>query len=416
MTLDAVAHTNAQPRATNVLGQGRPKVSIIASDLSKSGAGRWQGAVRPFLLAETVRRLGYDTEILGFADGFEPAHFATDVEIKAWPGGTYPRFFSAARDLIQAVSGDIVYAYKPKPSSFGLALLHRLRHRRPVVLDIDDWELSWHGGDSARPAWSPHRLARGLLKTDGELRQPDHPLYLRWMERLISQADAVTLHTQFLQQRFGGTYIPNGKDIELFDPSRHSDVASRQHHGLSDYRVIMFPGAPRPYKGVEDLLAALEQLNQADLRVVIVGGSPYDDYDKTLAERWGRWLIQLPKCPYPQMPELVAAAHVVAVPQRNHPAAQAQFPLKLTDGMAMAKPILATTVGDIPHIVGETGYLVEPDSPAQLAEAIERIFSQPQEARLKGQQARARCIEQYSLEAMAPRLEQVLTPLLASRR
>ena len=150
--------------------------------------------------------------------------------------------------------------------------------------------------------------------------------------------------------------------------------------------------------------------------MVIVGGSPYDDYDTTLAERWGRWLIQLPKCPYPQMPELVAMAHVVAVPQRNHPAAQAQFPLKLTDGMAMAKPILATTVGDIPHIVGETGYLVEPDSPAQLAEAIERIFSHPQEARLKGQQARARCIEQYSLEAMAPRLEQVLTPLLASRR
>ena len=42
----------------------------------------------------------------------------------------------------------------------------------------------------------------------------------------------------------------------------------------------------------------------------------------------------------------------------------------------MAKPILATRVGDIPHILGDTGYLVAPDSPQQLAEAIESVAVQ----------------------------------------
>ncbi len=386
------------------------KISIIASDLSKSGAGRWQGAVRPFLLAETVTRLGHDVEILGFTDSDTDGKFPSKFFIKAIPGGIYPQFWGAANTLLQTISGDIVYAYKPKPSSYGLALLHRLRYRRPVILDIDDWELSWHGGDHYNYRWTPRKMIRGLLKADGELRNPDHPVYLRWTENLVSQANAVTLHNQFLQNRFGGTYIPNGKDTELFNPERYSPEASRSKYGLSDYRVLMFPGAPRPYKGIEDLLAALDILNQPDLRLVIVGGSPYDDYDQVLAKRWGKWLVQLPKCPYEMMPEVVAAAHVIVVPQQDHAAAKAQFPLKLTDGMAMAKPVLATTVGDIPDILGDAGYLVAPDSPQQLANMLQTILNHPEQAASRGRLARKRCIEYYSVDAMA----EILGPLLQS--
>lgn len=399
---DSVDSSKSESNAKNI------KISIIASDLSKSGAGRWQGAVRPFLLAETAVRLGHDVEILGFTDSDTEGSFPSKFPIKAIPGGHYPQFFGAARSLLQAISGDIVYAYKPKPSSFGLALLHRLRHQRPVILDIDDWELSWHGGDQGRYRWTPQNVARGLLKADGELRIPDHPVYLRWIENLVSKADAVTLHTQFLKNRFGGVYIPNGKDTDLFTPEHYDPEASRAKYGLSDYRVLMFPGAPRPYKGIEDLLAALDILNQPDLRLVIVGGSPYDDYDQILAKRWGRWLVQLPKCPYDTMPEVVAAAHVIVVPQQNRAAAQAQFPLKLTDGMAMAKPILATAVGDIPEILGDTGYLVESESPQQLADMLQTILNDLDQAAAQGQRARERCVQHYSIDAMAS----ILGPLI----
>ncbi|MGA0200142.1 MAG: glycosyltransferase family 1 protein, partial [Prochlorotrichaceae cyanobacterium] len=40
------------------------KVSILVSDLSEKGAGRWGGAVRPFLLAQALQRLGVAVEIL----------------------------------------------------------------------------------------------------------------------------------------------------------------------------------------------------------------------------------------------------------------------------------------------------------------------------------------------------------------
>jgi glycosyltransferase involved in cell wall biosynthesis len=173
----------------------------------------------------------------------------------------------------------------------------------------------------------------------------------------------------------------------------------------------MFPGAPRPYKGLEDILVALDYLNEPDLRLVIVGGSPYDDYDQQLIQHWGRWIIQLPRCSVQMMPEILSAAHIIVVPQRDSPETRAQFPLKLTDGMAMAKPILSTRVGDIPEILGDTGYLVEPGSPEQLAQKIRWIFQHLNTANTQGIQARKRCIEHYSIDTMAAILSDVLAEL-----
>ncbi|NER81403.1 MAG: glycosyltransferase family 4 protein, partial [Leptolyngbya sp. SIO1D8] len=108
-----------------------------------------------------------------------------------------------------------------------------------------------------------------------------------------------------------------------------------------------------------------------------------------------------------EMPSHIAAAHILVVPQRDDPATKAQFPLKITDGMAMAKPVLATRVGDIPKILGETGYLVKSDSPDALAEGIRHIFSDYNLALERGYRARIRCKEHYSLECMGKILSNV---------
>jgi glycosyltransferase involved in cell wall biosynthesis len=387
------------------------KISILVSDLSTRGAGRWGGAVRPFLLAQALQQIGWAVELVGFTAEGEAAVTSTpEMQVKSVALRPYPQFFRSVQALFNCIEGDIIYAYKPKPSSFGVGLLHKFRTGKPLILDIDDWELSWHGGDSWHYRPTLKQLARDLLKPDGALRQPDHPLYLQWIERWVSCANQVTVHTQFLQSRFGGAYVPNGKNVELFTPHQDS-AAMRERYGLAGYRILMFPGAPRPYKGVEDVLQALDLLDEPDLKLVIVGGSPYDDYDSQLMQQWGHRLIQLSKIAHDQMPDVIAAADVIVVPQRDVPAAQAQFPLKLTDGMAMAKPILATRVGDIPKILGETGYLVDPESPQQIADKLRWIFAHPEAAAQKGQQARQRCVAHYSITAMANQLSALIAIL-----
>jgi glycosyltransferase involved in cell wall biosynthesis len=121
--------------------------------------------------------------------------------------------------------------------------------------------------------------------------------------------------------------------------------------------------------------------------------------------------VRLPAFPQEQMPEVIAAAHVIVVPQRDTSIARAQFPMKLTDGMAMAKPIVTTTVGDIPEILGNTGYLVQPSNPRQLAKALQDIVEDPQAALGQGKLARERFLGNYSLGAVGPVLSGLIKTL-----
>ncbi|MEC4815270.1 MAG: glycosyltransferase family 4 protein, partial [Scytonema sp. PMC 1069.18] len=371
------------------------KVSLVVSDLSGGGS------VRAFLLAQVLKKLDYQVEIIGFLFGKDLyAIPPSGIPVVSIAGKNYPDFLDSAKELLQKLDGDIIYAVKPKLSSFGVSLIKKISSRRPLLLDMDDWELSWYGGFQWKYRPNPKQLYRDIFKKNGALRFPDHPLYLSWLEKLVQQADAITIDTQFLKDRFGGVYVPNGKDTDMFDPSKYDPEVSRKHYGLSDYQILMFPGAPRPHKGVEDVLMALDSLNQPSLRLVIVGGSPYDNYDDRLIEKWGRWIIKLPKCPVEEMPRVVAAAHVVVVPQKDTIIARSQFPLKLTDGMAMAKPVISTTVGDIPEILGDTGYLVEPSCPNQIAQQIQLIFEDLKAANERGNKARTRCVKYYSVDTM----------------
>ncbi len=399
---------------TNSQSNRQLNISLIVSDLSSKGAGRWGGAIRPFLLAQALQKLGHQVKLFGIAyeeNGI--AKLPEDLSITSIPCPYHAgvkETWRSLRELLPKIDGDLLYAVKLKPSSYGIALLKKYLTHHPLIVDIDDWEMSWFGGDR----WQYHFKVKGMIedlfKGDAPLQHPDHPLYLRQMEKLVSLADSITLHTHFIQERFGGVYIPNGKDIHLFDPQKYSPEKSRRKYGLENYKILMFPGAPRPYKGVEDVLIALDKLNNPELKLVIVGGSPYDDYDKKLQEKWGNWLIKLPKSPVQAMPEIVAAAHLVVVPQQDTPATKAQFPLKLIDGMAMGKPILGTKVGDIPTILGDTGYLVNASSPQQLADKIELIFNHLGEAEERGQKARERCVKNYSIDSMANILSTVLEP------
>ena len=378
------------------------KISVIAPDLSGGGT------TRVYLIANALQQLGCDVTVVGFqfAQKLYPLPPA-NLSVRAVPASRSLKYLVNLKRLLPHIKGDIIYAIKPRPTSLGSALLKRLTSQRPVLVDIDDWEMSWF--EPYRPG--PKQLIRDILKPNGALHDPEHPLYLEWIENLVSTANGVTVTTQFLKQRFGGHYLPNSKDTAIFNPVDYDPLTSRKKYGLDGYRVLMFPGTARPHKGLEDILIALEQLNQPDLRLVIVGGRKPDSYEDDLFERWGGWMVKLPRFTIDEMAEVVSAAHVVVVPQRDLATAKAQFPLKLTDGMAMAKPILATTVGDIPEILGGTGYLVDPAAPEQIAAQLTSIFQDMEAANQKGRQARARCIEHYSIKSMVERFQEVFSQL-----
>src|SRR5439155_2883514 len=125
---------------------------------------------------------------------------------------------------------------------------------------------------------------------------------------------------------------------DLFDPARTDRESARREFGFAG-ATVLFPGTPRPHKGIEPLALAVSRIPGARLAIPC---RP----DDLAGPEWERFPIdRIQMVPYPALPSLLAAADVVAIPQLDEEAARYQTPMKLFDAMAMAKPIVATSVG-----------------------------------------------------------------------
>ncbi|MGH2415947.1 MAG: glycosyltransferase family 1 protein, partial [Microcystaceae cyanobacterium] len=70
----------------------------MVSDLSSKGAGRWGGAVRPFLLAQALQRLGYEVKLFGVAFNQDvPPVSDSDFPIISVPCKYYAGFSGSVR-------------------------------------------------------------------------------------------------------------------------------------------------------------------------------------------------------------------------------------------------------------------------------------------------------------------------------
>ncbi|MBB4067469.1 glycosyltransferase involved in cell wall biosynthesis [Salinibacter ruber] len=77
------------------------------------------------------------------------------------------------------------------------------------------------------------------------------------------------------------------------------------------------------------------------------------------------------------------------------------FPMVLGEAMASGVPCVATDVGDVAYLLGDTGILVPPEDPEALADGWLQLLEAPDEDREeRGRAARRRVQENFSQEAV----------------
>lgn len=377
------------------------KIAVIVPDLSS------QGTTRGYLIARGLQALGYQVKIYSFLFGEqiypEPPYA---LPLTYFYGEPLPGVIKTAFNLMKEIDADILYVIKPQLSSLGMALIKGWRSKKPIILDIDDWEMGQFGGDDWHYQGS---LIGDILARDSDLKNPQFPLYTKWLEKWLEKVNGVTVSSKFLAYRYGGSYLPNVKDTDLFNPSNYDAQAIRTAYGLADNKILMFTGTAKSDQGLEDILQALDNLNDDSFKLVLVGGNPRQrDYLNTLQGKWQRWIIHLPAQAFDGMAQFVAMAHVVMVTPRESTRTIGKCPFELVEGMAMAKPIIATQVGEIPNILGDTGYLIPPQDCKSMEAKLREIFDNYDRATVKGESARQRCISNYSMNNLTNTLKQVL--------
>lgn len=317
----------------------------------------------------------------------------------------FPDYLWECRRLAAAVTGEVVIPVKAVADTIPVAL--RLKRARgcKVIPYLDEWDgalMAQRTPAERRRRWREH------------WHHPLDDVYYPWVEHLIPRCDTVISTSTWLQRRFGGRVIPMGVDGAFFSPAPAEDCRRlRQELQVEGYRLVVFGGVVRPHKGIELILEAMDQARHPALRFLIVG--PVNEHVKELCAHpaYGKFILTAGPQPSDRMPAYLSLADLIALPLQDTLLAQSQVPCKVFEAMAMARPIIASAVSDLPLILQDCGWVVPPGSAGALAQAMREILDDPARAQARGEAARRRCLEHYSQEVAQRLLLELMESLHA---
>jgi glycosyltransferase involved in cell wall biosynthesis len=168
--------------------------------------------------------------------------------------------------------------------------------------------------------------------------------------------------------------IPNGISTDLFYPI--PEIPREKN------RLIVTNSADIPLKGLYYLLRAVSKVAQKrPVNLTVVGTPEKNGYSQALIQKLGieNLITFTGRITHDQFVREYARATAAVVPSVYE-----GFGLPVGEAMACAVPVISTTGGALPEVVGDAGILVPPADHQALASAILTILDQPQEAQKLG--------------------------------
>jgi glycosyltransferase involved in cell wall biosynthesis len=237
----------------------------------------------------------------------------------------------------------------------------------------------------------------------------------RWLARIpvclvaISQAGAEYLRRQGVRTPIVICHDP------LENPEFSAANASRLRPDLlaGGNALVGTISRLEGHKGLEDLLAVARDLRSRlpGARYVVVGRGPRLEVLRDLAAKWGvmdriRFLGFQPN----------AFDHSACFDVFVNPSHNEGGPLVVLEAMLMGLPVVSTRVGLVPEWISDEGHglIVEPGNPVQLADAIERLLSNPVEARAMAARGAVRARQLCDPDSRARELDDVLAAAFAT--
>ncbi len=210
--------------------------------------------------------------------------------------------------------------------------------------------------------------------------------------------------------------IRNGIDSAEYAPDPGTAVLDR--YGVDPGRpAVIFVGRITRQKGVPVLLRAAARL-AAGAQLVLLAGQP--DTPELAAEVTGlvsslqqtrSGVIWIPEMlPKREVIQLLSHATVFACPSLYEPLGIVNL-----EAMACGTAVAGSRVGGIPEVVadGETGLLVPPDDPAELAAALNALLLDPARAAAMGAAGRKRAVAEFGWDAIAAQTAGLYASLLS---
>jgi glycosyltransferase involved in cell wall biosynthesis len=217
--------------------------------------------------------------------------------------------------------------------------------------------------------------------------------------------------------------IFRGVDDTFFDPEKISperiDVLRKDWDIKENIPIIMLPGRLTRLKGQDIFLMSLLQLQDQSYQAILVGDisdNPgfVNELRTIIRENDLEGKVKLVgHCS--DMPAALMLADVVLSTSSKEPEA---FGRTTVEAMAMGKPVIATAHGGSLETVvhGETGWLVNPSDPKDLARGLKEALSNFDRLKKFGLAGQKRVLGRFTTKSMCEQTMALYQELLASER
>lgn len=230
----------------------------------------------------------------------------------------------------------------------------------------------------------------------------------------LSLADQVAMESESVAEFAGlGRYkhktCVNGAifiDTNIFRVKR--DLKDRAN-------LVGYIGYMRAVKGADNFARAVPLIlrQRPDVRFLIGGDGPlFYKVKKELKDSNCYEKVTLPGyIPHDSIPDYLNQLKLLVLPSYSE-----GIPAIVQEAMACGTPVLATPVGGVPNLIkeGETGFIIEDNSPECIAQGVIRALSYPNLEQIASN-ARALIEREYTYQPMVEKCKIVLDKLVASR-
>lgn len=228
---------------------------------------------------------------------------------------------------------------------------------------------------------------------------------------------AISRYTQENLERFG---VPSDR-IERILPGSPAlrpisgDAVARlkDRLALNGHKIILAVGRMIPRKNHTTLVRALPIILERHPHTVLIcaGQGPCLSEVSRAAREFGvRDHIRLPgRLADDEVATLYACCNVFALPTGSNTGGQVEgFGLVFAEAAAYSKPVVAGRSGGVSDAVvdGETGFIVDPGDPAEVAEVITRLITDDELANRLGSRGRQRVVDELNWTTFTTRLLQ----------
>jgi glycosyltransferase involved in cell wall biosynthesis len=290
---------------------------------------------------------------------------------------------------------DFIFVESPPPTVMFAAKVFNARWRSPIILNISD-------------LWPDSIIALGFIENKIAVKFLE--IAENWCYRSATLVCSVTDGIRSTLENKKGVSpqrivdLPNGVDLDLFYPNKHS-VSALSEFSLGNKDVFIYAGTVGYAQKLETAVTAMAGLSGEfpNARLLIIGGGSRWDEVKSFAKKIGSTNVVFePFVPLDRIAAILNECHASVVTLVGAELLKGARPSKLFPAMASGIPVLFSGSGEGADLVtsSKSGLVSPPEDAETLAENMRTILLDRTQAKSMGQRGRRFAEERFSWEAI----------------